>query len=239
MEAVAINTSVFLLKTKWQGLFLLDKVWNNAEFQLIQDEDVPRMITFFNDIGKKTDQKEEEPPITKVQRTGLARIRTETPGDFWLKGDDGESTEVHSIVLKPLWPFFAAAIDSRMIEAEENSIDLPFPTPTIDVAARYLYRQSLEMDFDEAAHLLVMAQMYDLPELLSLAVERAKKEPLDAQKAILLWQKVFEARNEDMRGYSLVEIKQMKLEISDSKLLEGLSREELLSLFVEVFSVKG
>lgn len=138
-----------------------------------------------------------------------------------------------------LLPFFAAAIDSRMIEAEENSIDLPFPKPTIEVAARYLYGQSLEMDFDEAAHLLVMAQMYDLPELLSLAVERAKKEPLDAQKAILLWQKAFEARNEDMRGYSMVEITQMKLEISDSKLLEGLSREELLSLFVEVFSVKG
>lgn len=231
IQTRAINPHVFLLTaTSWKGVCILDAPWKFVAFQVLGNAEIANMASFFKSRTVKV------LPITDIHRTGLARIRNGSPGDFWLKSDDGESIEVHKTVLKPLWPFFAAALDSNMKEASENSIDLPFPKSAIEVAVRYLYGQPLKMEFDQAANLLVMAQMYDLPELLRLATARTKSGTLDARQAILLWKKSFEASNEKMRSYAIVKVKQFMPEISDSKLLEGLDREELVSLLMDISS---
>lgn len=225
IEALAMNPHTFLIKAdSWRGLCLLDATWKKATYSPIEDADFLRMASFFNGGG----------PATEVHRTGLARIRNGTPGDFWLKSNDGGTIDVHKTVLYPLWPFFAATVDSNMKESTNNSISLPFPTSTVEVLVRYLYGESLEMEFDDAANLLIMAQMYDLPELLSLAVSRTKCGTMDARQALLLWKKSFEANNEEMRSHSTAKIKLIMPNISDSKLLDDLNREELVSLFMDV-----
>lgn len=232
--SMAVNPHVFFLRSRlWQGVCLLDNSWTVVVFQTLENEDIPKLASFIKDNNP------DEIHLTSVHKTGLAKIRDGTPGDFHLTSEDGQKIEVHKTVLQPLWPFFSATIDSNMMEATENSLDLPFPASTIEVAVRYLYGQPLEFGFGDAANLLVMAQMYDLPELLSLAVAKIKAEALDVQQAIMLWKKSFEACNDDLRSYSAARIKQMMPDISHSKQLDDLDRDEMVALFMDVSGVES
>ncbi|KAG5356135.1 hypothetical protein CJU89_5853 [Yarrowia sp. B02] len=230
VKAYALNKTTFLVGTsKWTGLCTLSVQWSTCIYTTVDSKKVPVGLRVLRNGSKHSEQ-------TSISKSGLSRIRNGTPGDFTLKSADGESISVHKVVMKPLWPFLAAAMDSMMVESTEDSIDLPFPTSTIEVAVSYLYGQKLSIKFKDAANLVVMAQMYDLPELLEIAVRNVKDTSMDIRQSLYLWKRAFEAKNDDLRDYSAGAVKILMPDMSKSELLDDLDKEELVALFVDVSS---
>ncbi|KAG5358529.1 hypothetical protein CJU89_5127 [Yarrowia sp. B02] len=106
------------------------------------------------------------------------KIRTGTKGDFRLVSSEGESIEVHTAVLVPLWPFFEAAAAANMKETADKALEIQCPTSTLEVIVRFFYEQDLEMGFEEAENLIVVAQMYGVSELYDLAVSTVKNHDM-------------------------------------------------------------
>lgn len=227
LKGKAISEAIFAMgNTGWKGVCIMKSDWSDSTYVNLTNSNIQDLCSFL-DSSHPTD----------IHKTGLSRIRNGTPGDFKLNSDDGESVIVHKTVVQPLWPFIAAAVDSKMVESEENAIDLPFPKSTIEAAVRYLYGQELKLSFEDAANLVVMAQMYDLPELLKLAVERVKNEAMNVTQSILLWQKAFEAKNDNLREFCAKKIKTKRTDVSNTTLLKDLDRDEVVELFVDVSKV--
>lgn len=77
--------------------------------------------------------------------------------------------------------------------------------------------------------------MYNLPELLDIATTEVKSVAHTIQQAIYLWRKAFEAKNEDVRGYSAGKIEGLIPKTSDfNGEIESLEKSEVVSLFSDV-----
>lgn len=176
---------------------------------------------------------------TDVQRTGLSRIKKTAATDFTLVSDDGKAVFVHKSVLEGLWPFFKVMVDSNMEERYSKRVTLSMPKSTLDVLVQYLYGEELDLHFEDAANLIVCAQMYDLPELLDIASEKVKQETLTIQQAIHLWHKAFEANNDDIREYAAGKIEGLNPKTADlDAQIEEFDKNELVSLFCDVMAIK-
>lgn len=172
---------------------------------------------------------------TDVHKSGLSRIKRTADSDFTLESGDGETASVHRSVMEGLWPFFKGMVESNMEETSNKRVKLSMPKSTMDVLVRYLYGEELNLQFEDAANLIVYAQMYDLPELLEIATTKVKSVTLTIQQAIYLWRKAFEAKNEDVRGYSAGKIEVLIPKTSDfNGEIESLEKNEVVSLFSDV-----
>lgn len=172
---------------------------------------------------------------TSIHKTGLSRIRSSADTDFSLESEDGETVKVHKSVMEGLWPFFRGMVDSKMEESTHKNVKLSVPKSTLEEIVRYLYGEELELQFEDAANLIVSAQMYDLPELLELATKEVKKVEMSIEQAVYLWRKSFEARNEDVRDYASKRISKLMTEIDDfNDKIEHLEKIELVSLFQDI-----
>lgn len=162
----------------------------------------------------------------------LSKVRNGSPGDFELKSNEGDLIEVHKAVLIPLWPFFAAAISSEMKEAQEKVLEVQCPTSTLEVLVRHVYDQELDLKLEDAANLIVVAQMYNLPELLKVAVQTIKSRDNTFDELLTVWGKSQEAKNDELKSFCA---RNMTAELvqSEEKVAE-LSKEDLLALFMDV-----
>ncbi|KAG5357819.1 hypothetical protein CJU89_4295 [Yarrowia sp. B02] len=170
-----------------------------------------------------------------IQKDGLSRVRGGIEGDYTLKSREGETIKVHKAVVAPLWPFFKGLLDSDMKEASENEAELKVPTSTLEVIVRYLYGQDLELSFPDAANLVVAAQMYDLPELLEIAIEKITKTTIDLTEAVMAWRLGFEAKNPVVRKHCAGKVKSL-MPTSDNfaEQIDDLSKEELQYLLHDI-----
>lgn len=213
---VAIDQNTFTFDN---CLVTLTKTWSSCNYAKLSDQSKSALI---GHLSKQT----------TVHKDGLSRIREVADSDFTLESDDGSTVSVHKSVLEGLWPFFKGMVDSKMEETTNKRVKLNMPKSTMDVLVRYLYGEDLNLQFDDAANLIVYAQMYDLPELLDLATEKVKQMTLSIQQAIYLWRKAFEAKNESVRAYSANKIEGLIPETKNfNAQIESLEKIELLSLF--------
>lgn len=218
---VAIDQTTFTFDS---CLVVMDPTWTNGTIANLSDQSKSTLITHWS-------------KQTTVHKTGLSRIRDTADSDFTLESDDGSTVSVHKSVLEGLWPFFKGMVDSKMEETANKRVKLNMPKSTMDVLVRYLYGEDLNLKFDDAANLIVYAQMYDLPELLDLATEKVKQVTLSIQQAIYLWRKAFEAKNDSVRTYSANKIEGLIPQTKDfNAQIESLEKIELLSLFSDVAS---
>ena len=135
---------------------------------------------------------------------------------------------MHKAVLAPLWPFFKGLLDSEMKEASESEAKLDVPKTTLEVIIRYLYGQELELGFADAARLVVAAQMYDLPELLEIAVQKVTLSDMGIQGAIMAWRLAYEAKNDTVRNHCAGKIQGMMPKCDDfAQQVDDLTKEEL------------
>lgn len=164
--------------------------------------------------------------------SALGKIRNGTPGDFHLKSSQGDLIEVHTTVLVPLWPFFAAAINSEMKEAAERVLQIQCPTSTLEVIVRHVYDQELDLQFDDALNLVETAQMYELPELLRIAIQSIKSRENTVEDLMTIWERSRTAENENLKRYcaQLMVLKPDELEDKVAKL----KNEDLFALFMDV-----
>lgn len=172
---------------------------------------------------------------TSIQKTGLSLIRSSADTDFSLESDDGEKVPVHKSVMEGLWPFFRGTVDSIMEEATHRNVKLSMPKSTLEQVVRYLYGEELQLQIEDAANLIVSAQMYDWPELLELAAKKIKEVTMNREQAVYLWRKSFEAHNQGTRNHASRRTSKLLTETDDfNTKIEHLEKNELLSLFQDV-----
>ncbi|KAK0734356.1 hypothetical protein B0T26DRAFT_633992 [Lasiosphaeria miniovina] len=133
---------------------------------------------------------------------GSALIHPSDPADgdqTWLAPDVPTSPpiHVHRLILQARWPHFARLWSSQMAEFHTKKMHIPEPYSVVKAFLYYLYtdridpgsaddEDNLTADLSDVAGLLVMSNIYNIPHLRLLCVNRLSKE-LDVDHACIIW----------------------------------------------------
>lgn len=127
----------------------------------------------------------------------------ETNGD-WLDPNAATSPPifVHKIILQARWPHFARLYNAQMAEFHTKRMHIPEAYSVVRAFLRYLYTDSIQpedgSDLADVAGLLVMSNIYNMPNLRLLCVNRLAKE-LDVDHACTIWHSAGLANEEWLR----------------------------------------
>lgn len=101
---------------------------------------------------------------------------------------------VHRIILQLRWPHFKRLYSSQMAEYHVKRMHIPEPYSVVRAFLYYLYTDSISAhpeycsDVVDVAGMLVMANLYDMPKLRLLCVNRLSRE-LDVENAAIVWER--------------------------------------------------
>ena len=124
----------------------------------------------------------------------------------WLAPDAPTSPpiHVHRLILQARWPHFARLWASQMAEFHTKKMHIPEPYSVVKAFLYYLYTDRIDpattlddddglaaeehtmADLSDVAGLLVMSNIYNIPHLRLLCVNRLSKE-LDVDHACIIW----------------------------------------------------
>lgn len=116
----------------------------------------------------------------------------------WLAEDapTSQPIHVHKLILQARWPHFARLYNAQMAEFHTKKMHIPEPYPVVKAFLLYLYTDSISgttvpnsdavTDLADIAGLLVLSNLYNLPRLRLLCVNRLSKE-LDVEHACVIW----------------------------------------------------
>ena len=97
---------------------------------------------------------------------------------------------VHKFILQARWPHFARLYASQMAEFHTKRMHIPEPYSVVKAFLYYLYTDSIHPDdcakLSDVAGLLVLSNMYNIPHLRLVCVNRLSKE-LDVEHACVIW----------------------------------------------------
>lgn len=108
---------------------------------------------------------------------------------------------VHRFILQARWPHFNRLYISEMVEFHTKKLHIPEPYGVVRAFLYYLYTDSIARhpeyckDLEDVAGLLVMSQMYDMPRLRLLCLNRLSRE-LDVEHAAVVWERARTAQDE-------------------------------------------
>jgi hypothetical protein len=111
---------------------------------------------------------------------------------IWLDPDAATSPpiHVHKLILQARWPHFARLYNAQMAEFHTKKMHIPEPFTVVKAFLYYLYTDSIQpedcADLSDVAGLLVMSNIYNIPHLRLLCVNRLSKE-LDVDHACIIW----------------------------------------------------
>lgn len=161
--------------------------------------------------------------------------------DFSILCKDGESVEVHGAVLSTFWPFFKGLMTNECIEKTERTLRLDFPSEWVKLMVAHIYKQPLKLSFDEATGMVLLSDMYLLPELGDIAAEQIKTlvdEKTCLEDLLLGWDRSREASHEELRQLFAKGIAQ-KNPMAQMDLFRGLEEGKLLELYFDTSKVVG
>ncbi|KAL2419929.1 hypothetical protein ABEF95_008695 [Exophiala dermatitidis] len=101
---------------------------------------------------------------------------------------------VHKMILQARWPHFKRLYASKMIEFQTSRMHIPEPYSVVRAFLYYLYTDSIAphpvycRDLTDVAGMLVMANLYDMPKLRLLCVNRLSRE-IDIEHAAVIWER--------------------------------------------------
>lgn len=142
-----------------------------------------------------------EPDEQDLLGSALIRATDIADGDqTWLSPDAPTSPpiHVHRLILYARWPHFGRLWDSHMSEFHNKKMHIPEPYPVVKAFLYYLYTDRIDInsedegvdgpssDLADIAGLLVMSNIYNIPHLRLLCVNRLIKE-LDVDHACIIW----------------------------------------------------
>ena len=111
---------------------------------------------------------------------------------------------VHKLILQARWPHFNRVYNSQMSEFHTKRLHIDEPYSVVRAFLYYLYTDSIEKhpeycpSLGQVAGLLVMSDMYDLPQLRLQCVHRLSRE-LDIEHAAAIWERAGVANEEWLR----------------------------------------
>jgi hypothetical protein len=135
-----------------------------------------------------------------------ARYSTNTTGSQMFVSDDSSTSpliHVHKIILHARWPHFRRLYSSKMIEYQTSRMHIPEPYSVVRAFLYYLYTDSIApsqycRDLTDVAGMLVMANLYDMPKLRLLCVNRLSRE-IDIDHAAVIWDRAGRTDEEWLR----------------------------------------
>jgi hypothetical protein len=101
---------------------------------------------------------------------------------------------VHRIILQLRWPHFKRLYSAQMAEYHSKRMHIPEPYSVVRAFLYYLYTDSISghpeycSSIIDVAGMLVMANLYDMPKLRLLCVNRLSRE-LDVENAAIIWER--------------------------------------------------
>jgi len=108
---------------------------------------------------------------------------------------------VHKLILHARWPHFARLWSAQMAEFHSRKMHIPEPYASVRAFLFYLYTDSIAPNpqngpsLSDVAGMLVMANIYDMPRLRLLCVNRLGRE-LDTEHAAVIWERAATANEE-------------------------------------------
>ncbi|RDA92940.1 hypothetical protein CP533_3863 [Ophiocordyceps camponoti-saundersi (nom. inval.)] len=130
--------------------------------------------------------------------SSLVRADEATRDHNWLAPDvpTSQPMHVHKLILQARWPHFARLYNSQMAEFHTKKMHIPEPFTVVRAFLLYLYTDSIRgtvepdseatTDLTDVAGLLVMSNIYNIPHLRLLCVNRLAKE-LDVEHGCVIW----------------------------------------------------
>ncbi|KAK1968206.1 kelch domain-containing protein [Colletotrichum sublineola] len=128
----------------------------------------------------------------------MSRVADASADQNWLAPDapTSQPIHVHKLILQARWPHFARLYNSQMAEFHTKKMHIPEPYTVVKAFLYYLYTDSIHgtsvnesgttADLSDVAGLLVMSNIYGIPHLRLLCVNRLSKE-LDVDHACIIW----------------------------------------------------
>lgn len=119
-----------------------------------------------------------------------------THGPTFVEADPSTSApiHVHKIILQLRWPHFKRLYAAQMAEYHTKRMHIPEPYSVVRAFLYYLYTDSIAghpeycSSVIDVAGMLVMANLYDMPKLRLLCVNRLSRE-LDVDNAAIVWER--------------------------------------------------
>jgi hypothetical protein len=145
-----------------------------------------------------------------VMSSDVVRSGEASADHNWLASDAPTSPpiHVHKLILQARWPHFARLYNSQMAEFHTKKMHIAEPYSVVKAFLYYLYTDSIHgtladdssatTDLSDVAGLLVMSDMYGIPHLRLLCVNRLSKE-LDVDHACIIWHCAGQANEEWLR----------------------------------------
>lgn len=130
--------------------------------------------------------------------SGLIRANDKSQKQNWLAPDapTSQPIHVHKLILQARWPHFARLYNAQMAEFHTKKMHIPEPYSVVKAFLYYLYTDSIHgtsevdrdalADLSDVSGLLVMSNIYNIPHLRLLCVNRLAKE-LDVEHACIIW----------------------------------------------------
>ncbi|KAI9932082.1 Kelch domain containing [Aspergillus wentii] len=128
------------------------------------------------------------------EMTEVSVISESQPAFLPPNADVSSPIYVHRIILELRWPHFKRLYASRMAEYHSKRMHIPEPYSVVRAFLFYLYTDSISghpeycSDIIDVAGMLVMANLYDMPKLRLLCVNRLSRE-LDVENAAIIWER--------------------------------------------------
>lgn len=139
-----------------------------------------------------------DPDESDFMSTSVVRRGDAQAEEPWLSPDAPTSQPiyVHKLILQARWPHFARLYSSQMAEFHTKKMHIPEPYSVVKAFLLYLYTDNIHGTSDETsgavtgladvAGLLVMSNIYGIPHLRLLCVNRLSKE-MDVEHACIIW----------------------------------------------------
>lgn len=112
---------------------------------------------------------------------------------------------VHKFILQARWPHFKRLLSSKMLEYQTNKLHIPEPYSVVRAFLYYLYTDDISThaaycrDLSDVAGMLVMANLYDMPKLRLLCVNRLSRE-IDIDHAAVIWERAGRTEEEWLKN---------------------------------------
>ena len=150
---------------------------------------------------------------------------------------------VHKMILQARWPHFKRLYASKMIEYQTARLHIPEPYSVVRAFLYYLYTDNIAphpefcRDLTDVAGMLVMANLYDMPELRLLCVNRLSRE-IDIDHAAVIWERAGRTEEEWLKARAARFCMMNWGRIVRTEGFRSLSRQSLMEL-CEVVGMEG
>jgi hypothetical protein len=145
---------------------------------------------------------------------------------------------VHRLILQARWAHFNRMYSAQMREFHTKNLHIPEPYSVVRAFLFYLYTDSIydeRVALHDVAGLLVMSDLYDMPRLRILCVNRLGKE-LDIDHAAIIWERAGTAGEDWLRKKAATFCMTHWGRVVRTKSFKNLKHASLLELCEEVDS---